>query len=447
MFRRGQRVAVAVSGGADSVCLLHVLVELAPRWELRLSVAHLDHRLRGEESREDARFVGTMAARLGLEFHGAEADVRAEGDNLEQAARQARLRFFYELLRSGAAHRVALGHTRSDQAETVLFRFLRGAGTAGLAGIRPVTAEGLVRPLLDVDRGEVETWLRERGIAWREDSTNSTPAFARNRIRHELLPQLTREWNPALSLTLAHTADWALEEEAYWEAEIEKLAEAHLVFRPPAVLMRVESLRSLAPAVARRLVRRAIEMVKGDLRTIEFNHVRAALVLAGSAEGHGRMQAPGLDIYRSFDWLRLAPPGVENLDNRNYRHLLPVPGRVALPGGWAIHAEVIENLGAEELFECVYNEEMSSLDWDRVPGALEVRNWRPGDQYQPLGHTGKVKIKSLFQDARIPLWERRHWPIVTSGDGILWARQFGPAATLAASAASRLVLRIRETAE
>ena len=133
MFARGQRVGVAVSGGADSVCLLDVLVELAPRWGLTLSVLHLEHGLRGAESREDAAFVGALAARCGLPFHLETADVRAlaEGDNLEQAAREARHRFFRRFLESGDLDRVALGHTLSDQAETVVFRFLRGAGTAG----------------------------------------------------------------------------------------------------------------------------------------------------------------------------------------------------------------------------------------------------------------------------------------------------------------------------
>ena len=205
MFRPGQRIGVAVSGGADSVCLLHVLRELAPRWELRLTVLHLDHQLRGEESRQDALFVRELAAALDLPFELREIDVHSlcgeTGDNLEQAARAARLEFFRSFLQAGTLDRVAVGHTRSDQAETVLFRFLRGSGTAGLSGIRPVTEDGIVRPLLEIQRPEIEQYLRERGIAWRTDSTNVSSAFARNRIRQELLPQLTREWNPRMTET------------------------------------------------------------------------------------------------------------------------------------------------------------------------------------------------------------------------------------------------------
>ena len=195
MFQPGQYVGVAVSGGADSVALLHILLELAPSLGIRLAVLHLDHMLRGDESRGDAEFVRDLAAKFDLSFHLHQVDVGRMSDNLEQAARSARYEFFGQFLIS-RTHRVALGHTRSDQAETVLFRFLRGAGTAGLAGIRPVTSDGCVRPLIDVDRATIEAWLRERGIDWREDSTNHSTDFARNRIRHELLPQLTRDWNP-----------------------------------------------------------------------------------------------------------------------------------------------------------------------------------------------------------------------------------------------------------
>ena len=449
MFHTGQRVGVAVSGGADSVCLLHVLVELRERWNLELTVLHLDHQLRGEESRNDARFVAELARSLGLPMHAEVVDIArfaAEtGDNLEQAARRERRRIFGDLVSSGELDRVALGHTRSDQAETVLFRFLRGSGTAGLAGIRPVTSDGFVRPLLAVDRTDVEQYLRERGIPWREDSSNTSLTFARNRIRHELLPKLQRDWNPALVETLAHTADWAFEEEAWWAAEIERLASLHLQIRPPAVYLRAQALEDLPPAAARRLARHALECVKGDLLGIDFSHVRQILALAAQQQGDGRLQVPGVDVFRSFEWLRLAPPGLDTLENRNYRYALAVPGSVALPrAGAVIETEVIETKASTVREDSGYNEGACCLDRDRVSGPLEVRNWRPGDQYQPAGHLGDEKMKILFQRERIPLWERRSWPIITNHDQIVWARRFGPASHAAATPDSRTILRIRE---
>jgi len=454
MFQPGQRVGVAVSGGADSVCLLHALCELRPRWDLRLTVLHLDHQLRGEESRQDAVFVRDMAAVLDLPFELRETDVQAlcreSGDNLEQAARAARLAFFRDLTCAHALDRVAVGHTRSDQAETVLFRFLRGSGTAGLAGIRPITDDGIIRPLLEIERPEIEQYLRERGIPWRTDSSNASSAFARNRIRRELLPQLTREWNPAMTETLAHTADWAQAEEAYWDGELARLGPAHLIQEPPAILLRIEPLFELPLAVTRRLIRRALQMAKGDLRGISFEHLRGVFDLAASAEGHGRIQIPGLDIFRSFESLRIAPPATDNLEHRNYRLPLSIPCAVRLPGqNSVIHLELFENTQVTEMSENVYNDSVGCLDWNRISGSLpmmmEVRNWRPGDQYQRTGHGGPEKIKFLFHQARVPLWERRHWPILTSGDVILWARRFGPAAGFAASPGSSPVLGIRET--
>jgi tRNA(Ile)-lysidine synthase len=442
MFERGHKVAVAVSGGADSVCLLHVLLELAPRWALRLRVLHLNHQLRGAESREDAVFVQEMAARLGLEADLEETDIgrlcAQSGANLEEAARDARRDFFLRRLSDGLADRVALGHTRSDQAETVLFRLLRGCGTRGLAGILPVTAEGIVRPLLDVDRADTERYLRIRNIPWREDSSNRDPVYARNRIRHELLPALERDWNPALSGTLAHMATLARDEEEYWDQEIGRLAGLHLTREAGAILLGAESLQKMAPPVARRLVRRAVQDVKSDLRGIDFSHVEAILELAAGREGHGSIQLPGVDVFRSFDWIRLARAGETGREVGGFRVSLEVPGTAGIPGSnRLLSLEIREGLSPSNQKDC-------GLDGERLPGPLELRNWRPGDHYQPLGCARPERIKLLFQKHKIPLWERPRWPLIVSGETILWARRFGPAAEYAATALSRRVLGITE---
>jgi tRNA(Ile)-lysidine synthase len=348
------------------------------------------------------------------------------------------------MLAASAVARVALGHTRSDQAETVLFRFLRGSGTAGLAGIRPVTSQGIVRPLIEIDRGEIRQFLRERGIAWREDSSNATLQFARNRIRHQLLPQLAAVWNPAIVQTLAHTADWALAEEAYWEAEIDRLAAEHFTVFPGAVCLRVDALAALPLAAGRRLVRRAMERVKSNLRGVDFGHIAAVLELASAGAGSGRVQAPGLDICRSFEWLRFSLRDAKSKVN-GYQLPASIPGILPVPGtSLAFSLELIEKAETLAGSNNVYNGEVGCLDWQRLSGSLELRNWRPGDQYQPAGSTGKEKIKTLFQQARIPLWERRHWPVLTDGTSIVWVRLFGPAAEFAAGPGSSLILKVRE---
>ena len=420
MFQPGARVGVAVSGGADSVCLLHALFELAPRWNLHLRVIHVEHGIRGEASRVDAQFVHELAEALGLPFSWRAADAPAIAedtrDNLEQTARRIRHEFYRELIARGEIDRVATGHTRNDQAETVLYRILRGSGVSGIAGIRPVTSGGIVRPLLFLWRNEVETWLRERQIAWREDHTNADPAYTRNRIRHQLLPLLRAGYNPLIDDTLARMATLAAEDEKFWDAQIGDLPatfEASRIADAPA-------------ALGRRIVRRAIENVKGDLRQIGFDHVEAIVNLTRSREGSGRLQIPGVDVLRSFDWIRFRALGALP-EPRGFSCRIAPPCVIEWPEGGSISFEIRENGSPCDRLEdglCCPEE------------VLELRNWQPGDRYRPAGWSHERKIKQMFQDARIPIWLRRRWPVLAAGGRILWSRQFGPAAESVATGES-----------
>ncbi len=304
LLKPGDRVGVAVSGGADSVGLLRLLLELRGELGVVLSVAHFHHGIRGAEADADARLVAELAKTHGLELHSARGDAPAHARerhaSLETAARNLRYQFFRELLERGAMDKMATGHTLDDQAETVLMKALRGAGTRGLAGIHPVLAAGIVRPLLAIRRRGLETYLRALGQEWREDSSNQDRRHLRNRIRHELLPLLERDFNPEVARVLAETAEVARTEEEYWQREMERLLPE--VYAADGVSLKLEPLLAQPPAVQRRIVRAALERAGAHF---DFRHGEEILRLAQKSKGAVEL-AGGWRVVREKAGLRIA---------------------------------------------------------------------------------------------------------------------------------------------
>ncbi len=440
MFSPGARVGVAVSGGIDSRCLLDVLFELRSTWNLSLTILHVNHCLRGAESDADEAFVRSLATEYGLRIHVERGDVSTADDNLEQAARDARRRFFRTFLDSGALDCVALGHTRSDQAETVLLRFLRGSYITGLCSMRPVTAGGFVRPFLCVDRDQIDLYIRSRSLSYREDSSNREVRFARNRVRHDLLPRLTNEWNPQLPSLLAQYAALAREDEEYWERLVAGIVPPP---RKDALILTVADLVRAPAALARRIIRRAIELIRGDLRQVDFRHVDAILSLIRGPDGHARVQIPGVDVLRSLDQVRFAKPAAEPVP-RDFSFAVEPSAAVALPAaGLEFRFEIVDTAGIHAKIDDARGKLEAELDWERIKShPLELRNWRPGDSYRRVGRDHDQKIKLMFQEHRIPLWERRNWPVLCASDKIVWSPRFGPAHGFAAEPHAAAILRI-----
>ncbi len=290
LLKAGDRVGVAVSGGADSAALLRLLLELRGELGVVLSVAHFHHGIRGAEADADAQFVAHLAKSHNLELHSGSGDApahaRARGASLETAARELRYQFFAKLLENGAMGKIATGHTLDDQAETVLMKALRGAGTRGLAGIHPALRSGMVRPLLGARRSEVEEYLRGLGQEWREDSTNRDRKHLRNRVRHELVPLLERDFNPDVTRVLGETAEVARGEEEYWQREVERLLPQ--VSRPGDGSLELKALLAQPLAVQRRLVRAAVERAGAGF---DFRHGEEILRLAQKTRG--AVELPG----------------------------------------------------------------------------------------------------------------------------------------------------------
>jgi tRNA(Ile)-lysidine synthase len=450
MLEPGDRVGVAVSGGADSVVLLHILKRLIGTLAVHLTVLHVNHGLRGPESDGDERFVRELAGTLGLEFVGTRAEPGP--GNLEQEARRARREFFRKCREQHGLQKVALGHTRSDQAETVLYRFLRGSGMAGLAGMRPVSTEGFIRPLLTTSRAEVRAWALAEGLEWREDSSNADEGFVRNRLRSTVLPALACEFNPNLEGILAGMADVAATEEDYWQAAIEALYRAARLRDKLGLIFQIRDLTCHHRAVQRRLIRRAICELRGDLRSIDLRHVDAVQALCESEHSHQRAVIPGVDAIQSFGFLLLTKPGELSGEPRNYSVEVGFDQRLELPfGAGTIELSVFNsdhencvNFNKESQFP---RKEIADLDFEALANLgsatrLEVRNWRPGDEILRPGHHNPEKIKSLFQEFQILLWKRRHWPIAVVNGEVFWARGFGAGYRYSAKAETRTVARL-----
>jgi len=445
MLSNHARVGVAVSGGADSVVLLHLLHRL----QYSVVVLHVNHQLRGAESDEDECFVRALAAELSVPVEVKHCPVTP--GNLEQEARDGRRRFFLGSIRNLGLERVALGHSRSDQAETVLYRFLRGSGLAGLAGMRPVTQDGLIRPLLTSGRDEIRDWARAEGIQWREDASNANDAFARNRLRNETIPHLSQHFNPRLESILSDNAAVAQAEEDWWEVHIESIYSRMTKRTQLGLFLQTADLDVLHPAEQRRVLRRAIQEIKGDLRSIDLQHVESIRKITQSSAGHDRVLVPGVDALRSFGTLVLSRPGDVGNIPRQYQVSIELGRETALPFAlgchyvnWVKSAGVIcGNFGEED----ENSQEIADLDGDVLfpgkPGySLQVRNWEPGDEMVRNPGGKPEKLKSLFQEYRVLLWERRNWPVLVADDRIVWSKRFGSAASCKANDESRNVLRL-----
>jgi tRNA(Ile)-lysidine synthase len=435
LIRAGDRVGIAVSGGADSTALLRALVELREELGCMLSVVHLHHGLRGADADADSAFVEQLAAEHLLEFHFQRRDVAAfaaeEKLSIEAAGRRARLEYFAELQRRNLIDKVATAHTANDQAETVLLKFLRGTGTRGLAAIYPISTQAgasLIRPLLDTTRAEVESYLRELNQPWREDATNQSPEFLRNRIRHELLPTLVRDFNPAIVESLANLAEIAREEQELWAATV---AQALTELARPGPGFDAECFQSFPIALQRRLLIAAAEL------PLDFDHIERAREFILANQSGDREIARGLRLrltrdsagHTSFEFTT-APPREIN----TYSVSLSFPGKVQLPipSSLRLIATLVTAADAPR--------HGHALDASLAGSTVTIRNWRPGDRYQPVGR-GEGKVKDFFQQFHIPLADRATWPVAELDGEIIWVLGLPVAARFVARSSSGFVIQ------
>jgi len=445
-FHPGQRVGVAVSGGPDSVLLLHFLRLLAPNLGLTLAAVHFNHHLRGAESDGDEAFVRGLAEALGFDYLRGEADVarvaRERRRNLEAVARELRYRFFFSLVDQGRLDRVATAHTASDQAETVLLRLLRGAGTRGLGGIYPLLEGKVVRPFLCLTRAEIMQEIGARRLEYRVDSSNLNPRLQRNKVRRELLPFLERVFNPEIIPLLKQLADRARDDEACLERQARDRAHPWRVREGSEERIPIRPLREFPPALARRVLRQMLQAVRGSLRGLTHAHVEALLRFAAEAQsGKSQLLPGGVIARKEFAWLVLSPTPHPR-ENTGFSYAVVIPGELTVPElGCTFRFKI---LNRDDPGRAYNQDKLARFDPQKLPGQLFLRNWRAGDVFCPMGSRGVRKLKELFRERRIPEVRRKLWPVLACGSQIVWVRGFPPGGPVAASGETRQVLVVEE---
>lgn len=419
MIGRGARVIVAVSGGADSVCLLDILNSLKDVLGVELVVAHFDHGLRPGEDQYETDFVKSLAASFDCDFvtKRADPDLQPETASLEERARDVRYRFLKEVKEQYAAQKIATGHNLNDQAETVLMRLLRGSGPSGLSGIPPVRDTYIIRPLIEMTRGEIESYLSRRGLTHITDSSNSETKHLRNEIRLNLLPQLER-YQPKIVEILGRTAGIMREENEWLEAKatrwLKKWAEKG---SNDEIVLSLLRFKGLPEPLQNHVIRQALRRKGGSLRQISLPNIDAIKQIATGSKPQAEVTLPNmLKVKRVYDKLIFSKSKPET--PKQFCYIIDKLGAFDLETlGCTIQLEEVERKALPELKISAWT---ACLDADRITYPLMLRNFRPGDRFVPLGMTGHKKLKSFFIDTKIPSHVRARIPILTQGNEPIW---------------------------
>jgi len=398
-----EKIVVGVSGGPDSICLLHILYRLKEELKIELIGAHFNHGLRPGEDEKETEFVKSFVESLGIpfEYGDAEKDIRKGGGSLEEKARIERYRFLENIRKRHNAQKIALGHNMNDQAETIIMRLLRGSGITGLKGIPPVR-DKIIRPIIDLTREEIIYYLNTEGLKYVIDSSNMDITFLRNKIRHILIPEL-KKYQPNIIRILAKTAEIILLEDEFLELQTEKWVKEHVSFMEGAAIIPLSRLKEIHIALRQRVIRNIIRKKIGHTRKISFEHISNILELIEKGSPNSEIHLPyNIVIKKRYDLLICD----EKRSLEDYSYIIDRIGEYYLPSikSW-IKIEEKEKLGD-------LNESDVLLDAEKIDFPLEIRNIRPGDRiYLSIGHK---KIKDIFIDMKIPKEARKSIPILVN---------------------------------
>lgn len=413
---------VAVSGGPDSMALLHVLKTLQDDYKLELLVAHFNHQLRGQEAWEDALFVENFAKKLHLPCQIGSADVLAyvkkHGLSVEEGARQLRYEFLFNLLKTWPGTKIAVGHHEDDQAETVLLHLIRGSGLQGLAGMSP-KREQIIRPLLGVSRKEIECYCQENNLPTRIDASNFETIYTRNKIRRELLP-LLKEFNPKIVQNLNAMAQILRAENEFLAARAQEAFQKIARVSSSEVILDKKEFNQLHLALKRRILRLAYGRLAQEGDSLNFRFVNMAEEFIREEPAGKKLGLPGgIVLLTGPDTIIFNKP-ISQPGLMPYELSLSVPGAVTLPQGISLEAKEVKLAEARQKYKQASPHE-AYLDLEKIVLPLVVRSRRQGDVFHPLGMSGQKKLKDFFIDLKVPRHKRDWIPVITDGTGrIIW---------------------------
>ncbi|MDY6988551.1 MAG: tRNA lysidine(34) synthetase TilS [Thermodesulfobacteriota bacterium] len=423
MLAPGDIVVVGVSGGPDSVALLHCLVALKKRRRLDLVVAHLNHQLRGATASQEAVFVESLALRLNVPCESSSRDVASYADShrlsIQEAARKVRYAFYREVSRKYGAAKIALGHQADDNAESVLIHLLRGTGPRGLAGIPPVRDGCIIRPLIEMHRAQILQFLETGGFEYVEDHSNLDPKYLRNRIRHRLLPSLKADYNPRAVWALTRLAEITREEEDFWGRQVTGAFQGLVLEQATGrLVLSASGLAHLHPALLRRMVRHAVLSLRGNLRRLGHQHVEAVVHLVKRSSPSGRIDLPGgvMAVRDRHELVFLLGPPEKR---PRYQYQISSAGSIFVKEISAyLHLSLCE---AKDVGEPgTYPPTTALMDLAAVSFPFIVRSPKEGDRFRPLGMSGSQKVKTFFINLKVPRSKRRRCPLLLSGSRIIW---------------------------
>jgi tRNA(Ile)-lysidine synthase len=414
MINCGDGIVVGLSGGPDSVCMLHILNSLRQLYDIRLYAVHLNHMIRGEEADRDEQYAREFSNQLGIPFISRSIDVpsfAAEHQmSEEEAGRYQRYKLFEEIAQKVGAKRIAIAHNMNDQAETVIMHFLRGSGISGMGGIRPIRAGRYIRPLIYCTREEIEAYCSEQGLSPMHDSTNSEDIYARNKLRLELMPYLQNNFNPNIIECISKAADLARQDDDYLNSRA--LIELEKIKKKDGIS--VSEFNLLHISIKRRIIRLVIEKAKGSLDNIESKHIEDCIDIISKGRTGKCISLPDGVICRiQYDCFQILKRNIIE----DFQYSLPDSGIVYVNEADMMVSTRLFRKKDGQFFDDRF---IKYFDYDKIGNGLIIRNRRNGDYICPKGMKGTKKLKDYFIDKKVPSDKRQSALIIAAGSEVLW---------------------------